>query len=195
MSFDPYESEDELSDEGLMADVAEGSRPAFDRLSRRHAKRCLALALRIVRNTADAEEIVQDAFLHVWIHADRWRPNESRFVSWLYRILLNRCLDYRRKRVFAPIEDAAELASLQPDPFVATSDGELMSRFAAALADLGDRQRAAFTLVYFEEMTCAEAGRVLDLSESATESLLVRARKHLRARLLPLVGLLERSKR
>jgi RNA polymerase sigma-70 factor, ECF subfamily len=176
-----------FSDEELMVEVAAGNRDAFEQLAKRHLRKSVGLARRIVSNGDDAEEIVQDAFLQIWAHADRWRANEARFSTWLYRIVLNRCFDYRRRRTFSPIEDAADVPTALPDALTAVGDKELRMHVETAIQGLSERQRAALSLVYFEEMSCGEAARVLELSESATESLLVRARRALRQRLHPVV--------
>ena len=85
------------SDHDLMARAA---RKATDARSgcwpRRHAGAALGLARRILGNEALAEEIVQDALLRVWINAPRWRP-EAAFRTWLYRVVVNLCLNARRR--------------------------------------------------------------------------------------------------
>jgi RNA polymerase sigma-70 factor, ECF subfamily len=184
-----------LTDEELMVEVAAGNRGAFEQLAKRHLRKSIGLARRIVSNGDDAEEIVQDAFMQIWAHADRWRRNEARFSTWLYRIVLNRCFDYRRRRTFSPIEDAADVPTALPDALTTFGDKELKMHVETAIQGLSDRQRAALSLVYFEEMSCGEAAKALDLSESATESLLVRARRALRERLLPVIRQSEESKR
>ncbi|MGY0714626.1 RNA polymerase sigma factor [Azospirillum argentinense] len=178
---------DEDNDESLMAETAAGNRAAFDRLTRRHLRRSLALAHRVVGNASDAEEVVQDAFLQIWTHADRWRGDGTRFSTWLYRIVVNRSIDYRRRRSFQPLDDAVEVA----DPAIG-ADGLLAERqlgaaVDAAIAALPDRQRAALSLCYYQEMSCAEASEVLHVSVSAMESLLVRARRMVRTRLNSLI--------
>jgi RNA polymerase sigma-70 factor (ECF subfamily) len=178
----------ELSDEALMAEVAAGDRAAFATLSRRHLKRSLALAQRIVGNAQDAEEIVQDAFLGVWRHADGWRGGEASFATWLYRIVVNRSLDYRRRRGFAPLDEAGDLPTPAPDAYAAVAERQLAASVDTAISALPDRQRAALSLCYYQEMTCAEAAEVMQVSVSAMESLLVRARRLLRAKLQPLIG-------
>ncbi|WP_448192415.1 RNA polymerase sigma factor [Azospirillum sp. sgz301742] len=184
---------DELSDEALMAEVAAGSRPAFAVLSRRHLKRSLGLAQRIVGNAQDAEEVVQDAFLGVWRHADGWRGDGANFTTWLYRIVVNRGLDYRRRRGFAPLEEAEDLPAPAPDAYAVVAERQLAARVDTAIAALPDRQRAALSLCYYQDLTCAEAAAVLQVSVSAMESLLVRARRVLRAKLQPLIGPVEES--
>ena len=178
----------ESSDEALMAEVAAGNRHAFDILTRRHLKRSLSLALRVVGSAHDAEEVVQDAFLQVWRHADRWRGDQARFTTWLYRIVVNRALTYRRRRGFAPMEEAEDIPSLLPDAQATVEERQLAEWVDGAIAALPDRQRAALSLCVYDELSCAEAAKVLQVSVSAMESLLVRARRVLRERLRPLIG-------
>lgn len=173
----------EPGDEELMANIAAGDRNAFSILSRRHARRSLALAGRVLGNAADAEEVVQDVFLRIWLNADRWRGGDSRFSTWLYRVVLNRCLDVRRRRTFEPIEDAFEIPAADPDQLTVVSDRQLAKRVRAAIAELPERQRAALSLCCLEEIGCAEAARVMNVSVSAMESLLVRARRAVRSKI------------
>lgn len=172
-----------------MADVAAGDRAAFETLSRRHLRRSLALAYRVLGNRADAEEVVQDAFMHVWEHAVNWRGDGSQFTTWLYRIVVNRCLDYRRRRTFVPIEEAADVPAPQADAFTVVQGRQLASKVDAAIATLPERQRLALGLSYYADVGCSEAARILSVSTSAMESLLVRARRAVRAQLRPVVGL------
>ncbi len=76
---------EEPSDEELMVRIAEADVRAFETLSHRNIDRAFALAFRITRNRADADEVVQEAMLRVWVSAPRWRPDAA-FRTWLYRI-------------------------------------------------------------------------------------------------------------
>src|SRR3954470_7353737 len=98
---------EDASDEQLMARVADGDRGAFHRLAGRHLQRGLALARRLTGSGADAEEIVQEALLRVWVNAPRWRPTAA-FRTWFYRVVLNLCLNRRRRPGFAPLEHAGD---------------------------------------------------------------------------------------
>lgn len=175
------------SDEELMTEIAAGDRVAFDTLSRRHARRSLALASRVLGNGADAEEVVQDAFLRIWLHAADWRGEDSQFSTWLYRIVVNRCLDYRRRRSFEPIESAAEIPTAAPDQLAVVSDRQLARKIDGAIAELPERQRTALSLCYYGDVGCSEAARVMNVSMSAMESLLVRARRAVRSKIEGLV--------
>jgi len=166
-------------DHDLMARTAQGDARAFRTLAQRHAGRTLGLARRILGNEAAAEEIVQDAFLRVWTHAPRWRP-EAAFRTWLYRIVVNLCLNAKRRPAHLPLEAAHDVA----DP-AAAADAKLETaerdrRLAAAVDALPERQRAAVVLTYQEGLSNAEVAAVLDTSVSAVETLLVRAKQALR---------------
>ena len=174
--------EDDESDEALMLKIARGDERAFRLLAPRYATRAIGLARRIAGNVDDAEEIVQEAFLRVWIHAPRWRPTAT-FRTWFYRIVFNLALNKKRRAPFAPLAAAGD----PPDP--SPGAGERMERtesnrmVGAAIATLPERQRAAIMLTYDSELSNAEAAAVLGTSVSAFETLLVRAKRSLRARL------------
>ena len=163
-----------------MARTAQGDARAFRALAERHTGRALGLARRILRNDALAEEIVQDAFLRVWTHAPRWRP-QAAFRTWLYRIVVNLCLNAKRRVGDLPLEAAGGVA----DPAMAADArmeaAERDRRLAAAVDALPERQRAAIVLTYQEGLGNAEVAAVLDTSVSGVETLLVRARRALRA--------------
>jgi RNA polymerase sigma-70 factor (ECF subfamily) len=181
----------EASDEDLMAEVAGGNQRAFQSLAARHQGRAFRIAYRLVRQPADAEEIVQDALLRTWVNAPSWRPSAS-FATWLYRVVVNLALDrqrYRKRRgVAVPLEEADTIADPAPDAVDRMARGERDRAVQAALDALPERQRAALVLVHYEELSNAEAAEVLGTSVGGIESLLVRARRSLRERLAPLLG-------
>jgi RNA polymerase sigma-70 factor (ECF subfamily) len=170
------------SDHELMARAGQGDRRAFDALVRRHAARAVALARRILRNDALAEEAVQDALLRVWINAPRWRP-EAAFRTWLYRIVVNLCLNAKRRPASLPLDAADDIADPAPATDAQLEQRQRDRRLAAAIDALPDRQRAAIVLTYQEGLGNAEAASVLDTSLSGFEALLVRAKRALRATL------------
>jgi RNA polymerase sigma-70 factor (ECF subfamily) len=173
---------DEASDEDLMARIAGGDEPAFRLLARRYATRAVGLARRITGNDADAEEVVQEALLRVWINAPRWRPLAA-FRTWFYRVVLNLCLSRRRRAPFVPLEAAGDPADPSADVAAAAERDETERRIAAAIGDLPDRQRAAIVLTYHEGLSNAETAAILETSVSSVEALLVRAKRTLREKL------------
>lgn len=177
---------EEPSDEELMARIADADAVAFERLARRHGERVRALAFRVTRNRADADEVAQEALLRVWVTAPRWRPT-AQFRTWLYRVVVNLCLDRQRHAPFAPLEAAGDPADPAPDATVRIAGDEAGRAVATALDALPDRQRVALVLTYYEGLSNAEAAAVLATSVSSIEALLVRAKRSLRVSLGPLM--------
>ncbi len=170
-------------DEILMVRVGQGDEPAFQVLVHRHLQRSLDLARRMTASASDAEEIAQEAFLRVWTTAPRWRPEGALFRTWLYRIVVNLCLDRGRRKPFAPLADAGDPSDPTPDALAQLERQETQRRIATAIRALPDRQRAALVLSYYQGLSNQEAATVLRVSVSSLEALLVRARRALRARL------------
>jgi RNA polymerase sigma-70 factor (ECF subfamily) len=175
---------DEPSDEELMRRIAGGDEPAFRTLARRCVPRAIGLARRMLGNAADAEDVVQEAMLRVWTNAPRWRP-EARFRTWLYRVVVNLCLNRKRRAPFASLETAGDPADLHPDAAMQLEHDQRDQAIAAAIARLPERQRAAIVLTYHEGLGNAEAAAVLGTTRSAVETLLVRAKQSLRRQLGP----------
>jgi RNA polymerase sigma-70 factor (ECF subfamily) len=174
----------ETLDDTLMQQVADGSREAFEVLTRRHMRRALAVAQGVVGNPNDADEIAQEAFMRVWQYADRWMPGRARFTTWLHKIVLNLSIDRRRKPQWVAIEAAGELPD--DNAFPATdliARKEHQTAVFRALEKIPLRQRAALTLFYFQGLTGKEAAEGLGISLAAFEQLLLRARRAVKAEL------------
>jgi RNA polymerase sigma-70 factor (ECF subfamily) len=181
---------EERGDEELMAAIGRGDQRAFAGLVERHSRRAAALAARITLNRSDAEEVVQEAFMRVWVKAPNWRPQDqaggAQFGTWFHRILVNLSIDRRRKPANEELEKAGEVADEAPSALDAVEGGETSKRVAAAVAELPERQRAALALCHFEGKTNIEAAAALGITVGAVESLLVRARRALKESLADL---------
>ena len=171
------------TDAELMAWSAGGDRHAFDRIVERHGLLALRVARRLIADPVTAEDIVQDAMVRAWSQAGRFDPERARFTTWLYRIVVNACIDHRRKRQLHPIPDHFDPVDPATPIDQIIEHDEKRSALADALADLPVIQRAAISLVYDEGLSGAETARVLGLSPKAVERLLARARAVLRHRL------------
>jgi RNA polymerase sigma-70 factor (ECF subfamily) len=180
---------DQDSDEALIARTADGDGEAFQALVERHSQRSLRLAQRISGNASDAEELVQEAFLRLWTKAETWQPGRGKFTTWFFRILVNLCLDRKRRPGMLPLESAGDPADTRRSAFDEIYRNELGRTVATAIAELPDRQRAALALCYYEELSNVEAAESLSVSVSALEALLVRARRTLRTKLASLGAL------
>src|SRR3954470_5765972 len=138
---------DGLPDHDLMARAAKGDERAFRTLSERHAAAALRLERRILTNEAAAEDGGQEAGLAGWTHAPRWRP-EAAFRTWLYRIVVNLCLNARRRAPDLPLDAAAQVTDAGPAADEQLEVDERDRRLASAVGALPERQRAAVVLTY-----------------------------------------------
>lgn len=167
------------NDEDLVLRVAQGDHAAFGLLVDRHMKRAASLAQNILRSAADADEVAQEAFLRLWERPHRFDPAKARFSTWLYRVVVNACLDRRRARRFEPIDAAADRPAGGAPPSELLDAHREQEAVRRALATLPARQRSALALFHLEELSQREAAAAMQLSESAFESLLHRARSAL----------------
>jgi RNA polymerase sigma-70 factor (ECF subfamily) len=176
-----------LSDEALMRRVGGGDEGAYRVLVDRHLGLALGLAARMLGDAAEGEDVTQEAFLNLWRGASRWRPDGARFTTWFYRVVLNLCIDRRRRRrgTAVPLEAAGDPADGRQGADGALHDRQRGARVAAALAELPERQRAAIGLCYLQGLSNREAAEVLEVNVKALESLLTRGRAALRERLGP----------
>ena len=161
----------------LVRAAQEGDDAAFASLVRAHQRRAYAVARAIAANHEDAEDAVQEGFLHAYRALDRFRP-EQPFGAWLHRIVANAALDLTRRRKVRAAEELLEsVASPFRDP-AETSD--LRRRLTGALELLGDRQRAVIVLHDVEGFKHAEIGVMLGIPEGTARSDLHHARALLR---------------
>ena len=167
-------------DSELLDRLASGDEAAFRMLVERHIDRAYAIALRIVGNAADAEDVVQDTMLKVWSFRGRWQHGRAKFSTWLYRVVSNRCIDLRRKPRTENVDMVPEVADGQPDAASIIERNELNDLLELALQRLPEQQRVAVVLSYHENMSNGEIAQVMDKTAAAVESLLKRGRLQLR---------------
>ena len=161
----------------LVAAAQSGDTAAFSALVRLHQRRAYAVARAIVLTHEDAEDAVQEGFLHAYRALDRFLPGQP-FGAWLYRIVTNAALDLVRRR---KVRDADQLSETVPLPFRDPGEAdELRRRLGSALARLGDRQRAVIVLHDVEGFTHGEIGGMLGIPEGTARSDLHHARAALR---------------
>ena len=174
------------SDEALMARIARGDEPAYRQLARRHLPVAVALARRVLGNTADAEDVAQEAMLRVWTNAPRWQPL-ALFRTWFRRVVVNLCLDRKRRAQWVDLEAAGEIVDPAANAGEQVERGERDELVRAAIGRLPARQRAAIVLTYSEGLSNAEVADALDTSVSAVETLLVRGKQNLRRSLASVI--------
>jgi RNA polymerase sigma-70 factor (ECF subfamily) len=168
------------SDEALMAAVSARQHQAFRILMGRHMPRAIRVAQRIVRDSGEADDIGQEAFLRIWSHAASFDPDIARFTTWLYRIVLNLAFDRTKRRPLAPIDEAADVRSDDPEPVERVIADEERRILEQAMAGLSERQRGAIALFHMEGLSGEDSAQAMNLSAKAFESLLGRARAALK---------------
>lgn len=177
MTDRPAPTADALEERALVLAAQRGDRSAFAGLVQRHQRRAYAVARAIVLSHDDAEDAVQEGFLHAFRALERFRPEQA-FGAWLHRIVANAALDIARRRKVRDADELPEtLSSPHRDP--AEAD-ELRARLAAAMGTLGERQRAVIVLHDVEGYKHAEIGTLLGIPEGTARSDLHHARAHLR---------------
>jgi RNA polymerase sigma-70 factor (ECF subfamily) len=176
----------EATDEALCARVGEGDEQAFDVLVSRYQGRAYRLAWSILRDAEDARDVSQEAFVALYRSAARFRGG-SRFSTWFYRILVNQCLDHRRRGGWwsrlvdrdTGDDQQPALTERQPapaaDPAGDIDKERMMARLWTAVDGLAPRQRAALLLHVQEDLPVAEIATVLGCSEATVRVHLHRA--------------------
>ena len=177
----------EISDEALCRRVAARDEAAFDVLVGRYQGRAYRLAWSLLRNAEDARDVSQEAFLRVYRTAGGFR-GDARFSTWFYRILVNLCLDHRRRgrwwqRIMVRDDGRgdAEQALLEQQPAPGAEPGEALrakqmtARLWAAVERLSPQQRAAIVLHAQEELPTSQIAVVLKCSEATVRVHLHRA--------------------
>ena len=177
-----------LQAEGRHADARE----RYAELVARHQRRASRIAFHYLRDAADADEAVQDAFVKAYSHLGTFRE-ELPFEIWFTRILINGCLDRikartRRERWLVSLPESApgqtdfaeRMAGSGPSPEDQLLARERRQKLAAALAKLPARQRSVFMLSHYEGCTSREVSALTGLNESTVRVHLFRAIRKLR---------------
>lgn len=174
---------EQASDDALLGLVGTGDQKACEMLMRRHLARTMAVARRMLGNAADAEDVAQEVFLRVWVHAARWEPGKAALSTWLHRVATNLCLDRLRRKGTVDIDAIPEPLSEEPGPHENLEQSDLARQIDKALQALPVRQRAAVTLVHYQGLSNIETAEILEVTVEAVESLLARGRRHLKVAL------------
>ncbi|HEY0329019.1 MAG TPA: RNA polymerase sigma factor [Rhodopseudomonas sp.] len=167
-------------DEQLLNRLAENDEAAFRLLVERHIDRAFGIALRIVGNRADAEDVVQDTMLKVWTHRGQWQHGRAKFSTWLYRVVTNRCIDLHRQPRTDNVDAVPEPVDARPDVVSTMQRDEVTHLLEDAMRRLPEQQRIAVIFSYHENMSNGEIAEVMETTVAAVESLLKRGRQQLR---------------
>ena len=159
-----------------------GSLPAFERLYLQHGGRMKSIACNLMGNTSDAEDAVQESFLKVY-RSIRSFQGHSSLSTWIYRILVNTCLDLKRKRRRQELPETANSPEDIPHPQGLTANHPLRLTLEKIVANLDERLRNVFLLFEVEGFRHSEIAGMLNISEAASKVALFQAKRELRGRL------------
>lgn len=179
----------------------DGNYEAFEKLVARHEGSIYTLAMRIIRRPEDAEDVVQQTFLSVLEHLERF-AGQSQFRTWLIRIATNHALKILRKRrglPIAPMESTSEdhraplphpefIAPWRQEPGQIAQNRETQRFIAEALEQLDEKYRLVFILRDMEGLSVEETAETMSISPTNVKVRLLRARLMLRERLTQVLG-------
>lgn len=154
-----------------------GDSEAFEQLVRGHQRMIYSLCYRMTGSAADAEDLVQETFIHAHRHLGSFRA-EARFSSWLYRIALNLCLNWKKRKQRQ--DRLHEKWAEQVEDAAAPETGGESQRVQQALLKLPAKQRAAIVLTLYDGLSHAEAAQALRCSETTISWRVFAARGKLR---------------
>jgi RNA polymerase sigma-70 factor (ECF subfamily) len=187
-------------DDDLIREAQRGDRASFDSLVRRYDQSVLRLALHMLGNEQDAQDVHQEAFLKAYRHLANFRF-ECSFYTWLYRIVTNLCLDHLRRRKSRREDPATVIDSRgdEMDLLSNISDTRAMANPAReldrkrmgqsindALDKLTPRERTVFELKHYQGLKLRTIGEMLSTTEETAKNTLFRATRKLRLNLAEL---------
>ena len=192
----------EVTDAAVVAQVLAGDRDAFRVLVDRHSRSIFRVVYRMTGNEQDSEELVQETFLRAYKSLERFELRAN-FSTWVYRIAVNRTLDFLNARKTQmqtketyqiadnPDKEAGnqvQVAADSPGPDRLLLSAEMKRKIAGALGLLTPAERVAFTMRHMEGRSIEEISQALDLKVSAAKNSVFRAVQKLRQQLEPYAG-------
>ena len=181
----------------LIQRLAGGDPSAFRELVETHKKKIYFLALDMVGNPADAEDVSQEVFLRVFRSFKTFKQ-DAKLGAWLYRITYNASIDHLRKRAVTPEPKTDEVLETgyqshpqitEPqtflDPALTAERALLQDRIEKALGNVSPQEKAVFLLRHYEDLSLKEISEILELTVGSVKSYLFRAVRKLRAELVP----------
>lgn len=185
-----------MTDLQLIDDLKNRDEDAFRKLLSLYGDKVFHICIGLVHNTTDAEDLTQDVFIEVFDSIGSFRGN-SQLYTWIYRIAVNKSLNFVKKKVirrriqqigdlFKASNDGAIEARDNTSPQSTLEDNELKRIIHKAIEMLPENQRIAFTLQQYNDLSYREIAEVTGSTESAVDSLIVRAKQNLQKRLIQL---------
>jgi RNA polymerase sigma-70 factor (ECF subfamily) len=181
---------EEETDEHLISLATHGDEQAFERIVSKYQQAVFNTIYRYTGSQDDVQDLAQEIFIKVWRNAAKFK-GKSKFSTWLYRIVANHCINYRRRRRQQHVSldeltekgQTPESLKVQPD----WAERKRAENVRTAVSELPERQRLALVLSQFEDKSYREIAEIMKVSLSSVESLIFRARRTLRKKLAKVV--------
>lgn len=170
-----------LSDSKLLALIAQGSHTAFAQLVERHNQKFYRLAFRYLNQRELAEDMVQEAFIQLWEEPYRFNAQQSQFTTWFYRVIINKCLDQKKRKTpiaFKEGEDFVDEQALGNEQFLVQTEQRFW--LEKAINELPNTQRTALNLCFFEDLSNQQAANIMGVTLKSLQSLIMRAKTKLK---------------
>ncbi|HVS96768.1 MAG TPA: RNA polymerase sigma factor [Puia sp.] len=170
----------QIPDETLINNILSGDKSAFEQLIRRYNQRMFRIGMSVLNNDADVEDAMQTAYVNAWLHLAQFRKDSS-FSTWLTRIMLNQCLEQKRKKDLIRYTSAqSENAMNTRTPGSELVNKELSSLLENAMDRLPEKYRLVFVLREVEDLSVRETSEILDIGMANVKTRLNRAKAMLR---------------
>ena len=174
------EPDPNLSDDALLVLYANGNGRAVQELTMRLSPRCFGVAMRVLGNRAEAEDVTQEAMMRLWRMAPDWEPGQAKVSTWLYRVVVNAAHD-RRRRAATRSKAASGWGDWELDRQAAIADtNSQLDWLTRAMQALPDDLRDTLALI-LDDVTHADAADILGISPGTVSWRVSEAKKHLRA--------------
>jgi RNA polymerase sigma-70 factor, ECF subfamily len=180
----------------LLVEVASGNKSAFARLYALTHTKLLGVALRILRDRALAEDVLQESYVKVWRHAASYNPSIASPMTWMATIVRHGAIDALRKRqleAFGSEDEMATVASSDPDPVEEMHLARLRPKALAAFAKLPEDKRRLIMLAYLRDRSRQELSIRFGVPANTVKTHLRRALLELRATMFASVEARTRS--
>ena len=181
----------------LIRQAQTGDQRAFEKLVRKYDKKVLALAFQFVENVEDAKDIYQEAFMRAYHKIHRFRF-ESQFYTWLYRIVVNCAISYRKKGARQRHQSIEETMhnedgwhllppNEEPKPDALAIREELREQIQSNLETLSLMQRTVFVLRFYEDFKIKDIAEIIGRTEGTVKNYLFRSVQKMKKRLSPYI--------
>lgn len=177
----------DLADEELVGKIQGGSEAAFAELTKRYMRKSYSIAYQVVGDMEVARDLSQDVFVKIFVSINKFKEG-SKFFSWFYRILMNRCINYKRRQkvvsmlpfssAFKTPDEADHFHSYNDTESESLSDKQQIIRLA--LNELSAKHKQVVILCDLEEFLQEEAADILEITVGTVRSRLHYARKNLK---------------